>query len=203
MLTYTDVVGLSRLAYKGRSKHSTNYLLAGRKWRVVQIFNHNGFRAITASGQGVNGTTLKVLAYSGSDVELNDWNMSGNGGAFVKGTSNTEQYQVGLKLASTEKPDYVVGHSLGGGLSLYSSVTLSIRAATVNPSPIFGLKFFKYSKNYPWAINYCVGGEMLAAGRKVGITPGQIVSVPTTAGTSYHAHLLASLSGFVEPVETR
>lgn len=213
-LSYTDVMGLCRLAYVNRSEPGATYLVAGREWTVTTVYNHGPFRAILAQGKDLQNNIKRILSFSGSDMEWGDWNLRGNSGNALKGAQNTEQYQVGLTLAREVKPDYYTGHSLGGGIALYCCVLTDIRAATINPSPlfndVFGIQFNKYN-NTPWAINYCVNYEMLAAGRNtaaigafgvaVGATPGTRVTVDSKSRDPYNRHLLANLVGFTEPMK--
>ncbi|MGI8786402.1 MAG: hypothetical protein ACR2HG_01390 [Pyrinomonadaceae bacterium] len=213
-LSYQDVMGLCRLAYVNRSDAGGIYMLAGREWRVSTIYNAGPFRAILAEGKDLQNNNTRVLSFSGSDIEWGDWNHRGNFGNAMMGADNTEQYQVGLNLARQVRPTYYTGHSLGGGIALYSCVNTSIRAATINPSPlfndVFGTQYNKYN-NTPWAINYCVNYEMLAAGRNTaavgafgfaaGATPGTRVTVGSLSKDPYNRHLLANLEGFSEPVK--
>ena len=215
-LTYTDVMGLCRLAYQGRSEAGRTYLLANREWTVTRVHVQGPFRAVSVEGRDVNNNNKRILSFSGSDIEWGDWNLRGNLGAALKGSQNTEQYTNGLRLlrrqiARGRRPDYLTGHSLGGGIALYCCMMANIRTATINPSPLFNDVFgiqFNRVQNSP-AINYCVPYELLAAGRNtadiglfgvsVGSTPGRRVSVSSTGGSPLAKHYLDNLVGFSEP----
>lgn len=217
-LTYQDVMGLCRLAYgTSHSAAGVTYSLGGnRRWKVSTIYTNGPFRAILAEGRDFRNAPTRVLSFAGSDIEAGDWNHRGNLGNALMGAENTEQYKVGLGVARRVRPDYYTGHSLGGGIALYSCVNTGIRAATINPSPlfndVFGEQYNKYNDT-PLAINYCVDFEMLAAGRNtadvgafgfaIGATPGARVSVGSSAGDPYNKHLLANLTGFTEPTRVR
>lgn len=210
-LSYIDVMGLCRLAYKERGKKG-RYAFGTREWTVTDVFEEGPFRAVLAVGTDLANNTKRVLSFSGSDIEWGDWNMRGNLGNAMVGAENTQQYKSGIKYARQVNPDYYTGHSLGGGIALYCCCLTSIRAATINPSPlfndVFGTQFNRYN-NTPWALNYCVDGEMLAAGRNtasigafgfsVGATPGTRVAVSSVSRDPYNKHLLANLTGFIEP----
>ncbi len=210
-LSYNDVMGLCRLAYRDCGKQLTTYSCLGRKWTVTTIWNHNGFRAITVIGKDLIGNAVKIVSFSGTD-ELRDWNHRGNMGVALLSSEGTEQYQVGLQVAQQEKPNYFTGHSLGGGIALYCCCKMSIRTATINPSPlfnnIFGTQFNAYT-NTSWAVNYCVDYEGLAGGRNIadagifgvsiGATPGTRIPVESFGQDPLNRHLLPNLAGFTEP----
>lgn len=214
-LSYLDVIGLCRLAYKNYGKELTTYEFGGRNWRIANIHTVGSFRAITAYGRDSQNQEKKVVSFSGSD-DMGDWGMGGNLGNPLKGAENTGQYQAAIQYARSQNPDYFTGHSLGGGLALYCCVLMSTRAATINTSPIFNDVFgrqFNRDNSTAQAINYCVDFELLAAGRNtaaiglfgfaVGATPGRKVSVASTARDPYNKHLLGNLVGFIEPTVVR
>lgn len=204
-LSYQDVMGLCRLAYKNYGREETIYGFANRFWRIDDIHTVGSFRAITAYGRDSQNNEKKVVSFAGSD-DLGDW----TGANFtnpMRGAENTGQYITALQYGRSKNPDYFTGHSLGGGLALYCCVMMNIKTATINPSPlfndVFGTRFDRYNDTAQ-AINYCVNFELLAAGRNtahgiIGATPGRRVTVGSTAHNPYTKHLLGNLQGFVEP----
>jgi hypothetical protein len=140
--------------------------------------------------------------------------MGGNLGNPVVGAENTGQYRSALEYGRRQNPDYLTGHSLGGGLALYCCVLMNIRTATINTSPLFNDVFgrqFNRDNSIAQAINYCVAFEVLAAGRNtagvgafgvaVGAMPGRRVAVTSIAPVyrPVSRHLLSNLAGFIEP----
>lgn len=212
-LSYQDVMGLSRLAYKSSGKEIATYRFAGRTWRIDDINEVGSFRAITLFGKDLQNNEKKVVSFAGSD-DGGDWGMGGNLGNPVAGAENTSQYIAALQYGRTQKPDYFTGHSLGGGLALYCCVLLNTKTATINTSPLFNDIFgtqFNRSNSTAQAINYCVNFEILAAGRNtagvgafgaaVGATPGRRITVNSNSSAfrPVSRHLLSNLQGFVEP----
>lgn len=210
-LTYQNVIGLCRLAYADCSPHGEGkYWRIGRNvWYLQKIYAYDSFRAIVVTGKDSMNNNIKIVAYAGSD-DRGDWGLSGNAGDFFFGAKNTLQYNQGLEIAKREKPNYLVGHSLGGGIALYSSLLTSIRAATINPAPVIDHGPVKLNQwdSYPWAINYCVNYEILAGGRALfssSESPGKRVSVTSCADplSPIAKHLLNYLEGYVDPVEKK
>lgn len=211
-LTYTDVMGLCRLAYsdKSKGKDNTTFRIGLNQWKILRPYEKEGFHAILATGKGTNNNPVRVLAFAGSDLEANDWGTDGNAGTGLKGSENTMQYQHGYNLASSIKPDYLLGHSLGGGIANYCSLKLHIRAATINPAPV--IAYYKLNEDISetyesaWSINYCVDYEGLAPIRNVysGI-PGERVTVLSTTGplSPVAKHKLPYLYGFIDPIEKK
>lgn len=209
-LSYVDVMGLCRLAYKSSGRELAAYEFGGRNWRIIDIKEQGSFRAITAQGRDLQNNQKTIVSFAGSD-DGGDWT-----GANLQnplfGAENTGQYQLALQYGRAQRPDYFTGHSLGGGLALYSCVLTNTRTATINPSPlfndIFGIQFNRYNSTAQ-AINYCVDFEILAAGRNtasvgafgvaVGATPGRRVRVASSGGSPVAKHLLNNLQGFIEP----
>lgn len=210
-LSYLDVIGLCRIAYKNYGRDKTTYDVGGRRWRIADVHSVGSFRAITAYGRDLQNNEKKIVSFAGSD-DAGDWGMGGNLGNPVKGAENTQQYVTALQYGRSQNPDYFTGHSLGGGLALYCCVLMNINTATINTSPIFndvfGRQFNRDNSTAP-AINYCVDFELLAAGRNtaaigafgfaVGATPGRRVTVGSSSRDPLNRHLLGNLTGFVEP----
>lgn len=210
-LTYTNVMGLCALAYKDYSPNGSGktYRVGHSNWQITSIDNLGGFRSVTVVGKDINNNFVKIVVFSGSD-DLKDWGLKGNAGDALLGAKNTKQYNHGVWVAENEKPNYVLGHSLGGGIALYSSLKLSIRAVTINPAPVIDYGIFKINSwdDYPWAINYCVNYEMLAAGRGIFSSkesPGKRISVETSADplSPVARHKLPYLAGFIAPIEKK
>lgn len=212
-LSYLDVIGLCRLAYKASGTQLTTYEFGGRRWRIAEIYEIGSFRAITLFGRDQQNQEKKIVSFAGSD-DRGDWGMGANLGNPVVGAENTAQYRHALEYGRRQNPDYFTGHSLGGGLALYCCVLMGIKTATINTSPLFNDIFgrqFDRDNATAQAINYCVAYELLAAGRNIagvgavrgtiGATPGRRVTVSSTMPRyrPISRHLLANLAGFIEP----
>lgn len=212
-LTYTMVMGLCRLAYSDSSPNGQGktFRIGLSNWTITCIDNQGGFRSITAKGLDINKKSVKVVSFSGSDMEWNDWLWDGNFGTGIKGAEYTQQYQCGLHVAQREKPDYLLGHSLGGGISNYCSLLTGIRSITINPAPVIAYFGFNTKINtddkYGKALNYCVDYEGLSGIRNAYFDgmPGKRVSVESATGplSPVAKHKLSYLYGFIEPIEKR
>ncbi len=183
-LNYLDVITLCALAYKDTGAK------AGTKWKgshpdniwnVIAVEEHsNGFRAIYASGYA------NVLAFSGTDfTSINDW--KSNLKQHFSGPKSSPQYKTALTVAKVYKQqlDFVVGHSLGGGLASWVALNFCIPAATINSASLkikskdLGSSF---KPNQVYITHYVVPGEILDVVDAIdfGVTKkiGKVVHVP-------------------------
>jgi hypothetical protein len=92
---------------------------------------------------------------------------------------------------------YLTGHSLGGGLAAYSSVSTGLSASTVNPAPLMGMATIGSLGANNQITNYIGGsgggfsGEIVSS--SPGRNPGRDVYVPAT-GNFFTRHLLAHVN---------
>ena len=196
-LDYEEVQGLCWLAYKGCGTEGLYQLSNGSQWKVTEVIEVGGFRAVLVTG---NGKT--VLSFAGTDMpEIEDWLNN-----FMQGvTGASPYYALALALASSRPADVLVGHSLGGGLASYCAVYCGKYAATINPAPlnINLVSAIPIAMRNNLVINYEAIGQALHFLDLVALNMmkvGRINWVASNGSNMIAKHLLDHLVGFTQPV---
>lgn len=117
------------------------------------------------------------------------------------------QYHQALLLASQAQRRvprlHLAGHSLGGGLAAFCSVSLHIPTGTVNPAPLMGAMTLDSLRGNGQIINYIArGGEFVSS--SPGRNPGRDIYVESTGGTFgfFTDHMLSNVAPSV-PLPTK
>lgn len=197
-LDYTEVLGLTWLAYKGNSS-TGSYAIGQNSWHVDHIEEKGSFRAIIASGK------TKVLSLAGTD-DAGDWVDNASQGL----TGLSWQYAKARRLANAHGVHVVVGHSLGGGMATYCGVFAGKKVATVNPASLNRNLFslIGQMKNSDLVINYVATGEILdtvqlTVGWVAGNRVGKIIRVGSNAAwyDLVGKHGVSNMEGFIQPTK--
>ncbi len=198
-LKYAEVMGLTWLAYRGNGTVGKyNFPNAGRNWLIKEVYEYGSFRAIRTE---LEGDGKKVLSFAGTD-DGGDWGDN----VAQEILSFSTQYDTASLLTAENRPDVVVGHSLGGGLAAYSGVYQKIPAATINAAPLHlrsrVVSFFSGNHSI---INFVVPGEVLDLYDAQSIQSnkvGKIIYVSSNAGLNpVDRHSIGNLVGFAQPVK--
>lgn len=135
-LKFSETKGACHLAYDAKDKQSYTFP-DGKKWKVAELIEHfgTGFRAIILQPETAGHKT--ILAFAGTDFSsltdiLTDLSQAFGG--------LPPQYWLAVSTARRAKGQYgnlvLTGHSLGGGLAMYASLTTKTPATTINPAPL-------------------------------------------------------------------
>jgi hypothetical protein len=172
--------GCSELAYEGVEGERYSFP-DGSAWSIADDQSHwsTGFKGIEIAPEGNNN--LVVLAFAGTDslldvaVDL----------AQATGAALPPQYTQALEWArslfGTHGSKLVLaGHSLGGGMAAYCSVTLGCPACTVNPAPLVAGMSFASLRSNQQITNYIASNEFVSS--SPGRNPGTDVVMPSSGG---------------------
>jgi hypothetical protein len=171
--------GVCELAYEGEENERYTFP-DGSTWQINDAQSHwsTGFKGIEIAPQGRND--LVVLAFAGTDSLLDvivDLSQATGGlpPQYVQAIIWARQLHGvhGSKLV-------LAGHSLGGGLAAYCSVSTRIPACTVNPAPLVGGLSPAALRSNPQITNYIASAEFVSS--SPGRNPGTDVVVASNGG---------------------
>jgi len=195
-LNFADTKGTCHLAYdaeRGQRYRFPDSVV----WSVLEHhINHgSGFKAILVQPEG-GAKDVTVLSFAGTDSVLDVLHdavqaLGGPSGQYFEALAWARQYKDRYGNL------YLTGHSLGGGLAAYSSVSTGLSASTVNPAPLVGMATLGSLRANNQITNYIGGsgggisGEIVSS--SPGRNPGRDVYVPAT-GNFFTRHLLANVN---------
>lgn len=192
MLTFLETKSACELGYSGLRDESYRFA-DGSRWNIIDHRRNviTGFKAVFMSKADGNKF---ILAFAGTDSisdVITDIRQVLGGVPL--------QYSQGLNVTNEirrqvpgGKEFHLAGHSLGGGLAAYCSVSTKIPASTVNPAPLIGAASFSaLFRDNSQITNYVArGGEFVSS--SPGRNPGIDVSV-TTSGNFFTRHSLGNV----------
>ena len=189
-LTFAETKASCYLAYDAIGGESYKFSDQST-WEVIDSWatRISGFKAILLRPKVADGRF--VLAFAGTD-SVRDAIADLAQGIGVRPI----QYHQALALTVVCKDSYpnlhLTGHSLGGGLAAYSSVSTRLSASTINPAPLVGAASFSaLLRNHSQITNYIAGGREIVSSLP-GRNPGRDVAVPAE-GNVFTRHSLRNV----------
>lgn len=200
-INFGETKSTSYLAYDALRGESYRFY-DGSVWKVVQSWSTSitGFKAILIQPSNSN-RNVAVLSFAGTDSLLD----AAVDVSQVLG-SRPPQYHQALILthqcnSTFGKSLHLSGHSLGGGLAAYSSVSTRLPASTINPAPLVGgASFSALFRDNSQITNYIAGGSEFVSSSP-GRNPGTDVAVPAK-GNFFTRHSLINTAPSV-PLPTK
>ncbi len=192
MLTFLETKSACDLGY--RAVRGESYKFADNStWNIIDHRRNviTGFKAVFMAREGLN---KYVLAFAGTDSPSD---VGADIGQVLGGLPH--QYSQGLRVTHefrTQVPAgrlfHLAGHSLGGGLAAYCSVSTKIPTSTVNPAPLVGASTFSaWFRDNSQITNYvAAGGEFVSS--SPGRNPGTDVAI-TARGNFFTRHMLGNV----------
>lgn len=191
-LTVGEAKGCCHVAYDGRANERYRFP-GGDVWSVIDHWatSITGFKAVL-----LGSNTNRVLAFAGTD-SLMDAAVD----LLQVGGQTPPQYHQALalttlaRMALRGRSMHLAGHSLGGGLAAYCSVSTGLPATTINPAPLIGAATLGSLGQNAQITNYIAnGGEFVSS--SPGRNPGTDVYVPSTGGTFdfFTDHMIANVA---------
>jgi hypothetical protein len=189
-LNAADTKGTCHLAYD--AVKGERYSFPDRAvWVVLDSIGTRatGFKAILVQPRdGVKNVT--VLAFAGTDSILDglvDLQQATGG--------MPAQYHQALALTKRYQGQYanlyLTGHSLGGGLAAYSSVTTKLPASTINPAPLVGAMSLSSLGGNQQITNYVPRNREVVSSSP-GRNPGTDIPVEAS-GNYFTRHMVANV----------
>lgn len=180
-LTLEETKSVCYIAYDGVKDERCRFP-DGTTWKILQHWGtpSSGFKGIIIVPE--NRSDVYVMAFAGTDslldvgVDLNQL----TGGLPRQYTQALSWAQQGYGVAGSIF--VVAGHSLGGGLAAYCSVSLRCPAFTVNPAPLIGAASLAALGSNTQITNYVAQYEFVHW--SPGLNPGKTVVVPSTGGNA-------------------
>ena len=172
--------GVCEIAYDG--VRGERYRFSdGSVWRIRdhRATTLSGFKGIVTSQEGSSAPI--VLAFAGTDSLLDVMVDA----AQVMGQIPAQYIQAlvwAQEMFGSHRGNLVLaGHSLGGGLAAFCSVSTGASACTVNPAPLIGAMTLDSLGSNTQITNYIAGNEFVSS--SPGRNPGTDVVVPSSGGT--------------------
>ncbi len=192
MLTFTETKSLCELGYSAVRGESYRFA-DGSTWNIIDHRRNviTGFKAVFVSK---SDSGKYALSFAGTD-SVSD--VIADAGQVLGGVPH--QYHQGLIITNEMRARvpagnifHLVGHSLGGGLAAYCSVSTKIPASTVNPAPLVGASSFSaWFRDNSQITNYIAeGGEFVSS--SPGRNPGIDVAVRSN-GNFFTRHSLGNV----------
>ncbi|MFV0389275.1 MAG: hypothetical protein ACK5NT_11040 [Pyrinomonadaceae bacterium] len=187
--------GCCFVAYDGRAGERYRFS-DGTVWRVLyhKANKLSGFKAVFL--QPESGNNPGVLSFAGTDSLTDvvvDLRQVGGGLPMQYIQALTLARQMRLQYGTAI---YFAGHSLGGGLAAYSSVTLKNYTFTVNPAPLVGAAIVnpRAFRQNSQITNYIARNEFVSS--SPGRNPGKDIVVPSSGGWFgfFTDHMLANVA---------
>jgi hypothetical protein len=190
-LNFDDTKGTCHLAYDASSGESYRFA-DGTVWNVVDSWatRMTGFKAILIQpDDAAKGVT--VLSFAGTDSLLD----VAVDIAQVCGEIPAQYHQaliLTMQMKNSHGNLFLTGHSLGGGLAAYSSVSTRVSANTINPAPLVGGAGVRaLFGNNNQITNFIAGGSELVSS-SMGRNPGIDVTV-SASGNFLTRHSLSNV----------
>ena len=193
--------GVCEIAYEGVENERYRFP-DNSVWSILDDDSDTmtGFKGVITAPEG--NSEVVVLAFAGTDSLLDVLVDA----AQVAGQL-PPQYMQALIWARQAHGQYgarlvLAGHSLGGGLAAYCSVSTRVPACTVNPAPLIGGMTWSSLGENPQITNYIASAEFVSS--SPGRNPGTDVVVPSSGGmlSFFTDHSLAAVAPSV-PLPTR
>ena len=191
-LTVGEAKGCSHVAYDGVSSERYRFP-SGEVWSVVDHWatSVTGFKAVL-----LRSDSKLVLSFAGTDSLLDAVvDLAQVGGSVPPQYHQALILTMAARRAALGRVLHLAGHSLGGGLAAYCSVSTGLSASTVNPAPLVGAATLRSLRKNAQVTNYIArGGEFVSS--SPGRNPGTDVYVPSTGGTFgfFTDHMLANVA---------
>ncbi len=180
-LTLAETKGVCCIAYDG-IKGERYRFPNGTTWKIAEHWadTSTGFKGIIVMPE--NRSDVYVMSFAGTDSPLD---VAVDLAQLAGGLP--QQYTQALSWArmgfATAGATFVLaGHSLGGGLAAYCSVSLRSPAFTVNPAPLVGAASLAALGSNPQITNYAANWEFVSS--SPGVNPGRVIIVPSTGGNT-------------------
>jgi hypothetical protein len=192
MLTFTETKSVCELGYSASQGESYRFA-DGSTWTIIKHRRNviTGFKAVFMSKAD---QSKYVLAFAGTDSVSDVLADIGQvlGGVPLQYTQGLMVTQEFRRQVPAGKAFHLAGHSLGGGLAAYCSVSTKIPASTVNPAPLVGAASFSaLFRDNSQITNYiAAGGEFVSS--SPGRNPGIDVSVQAD-GNFFTRHSLGNV----------
>ena len=189
-LNFADTKGTCHLAYDAvKGEH---YSFPDRVvWVVLDSVGTwtTGFKAILIQPRDA-GKNVTVLSFAGTDSILDglvdvDQATGGMPGQYHQALELTMRYR--SKYANL----YLTGHSLGGGLAAYCSVSTLLPASTINPAPLVGAMSLRSLGSNPQITNYIPKNKEIVSSSP-GRNPGTDIPVDAN-GNFFTRHMVANI----------
>lgn len=192
MLSFVETKSTSELAYSARK--GERYRFAdGAVWIMLDHRRNviTGFKAVY---MGKKDGSKYVLGFAGTD-SISD--ALADAKQVLGGVPLQYKQALGVTREIWNKVPagkvlHLAGHSLGGGLAAYCSVSTKLPASTVNPAPLIGAASFSaWFRDNSQITNYiAAGGEFVSS--SPGRNPGTEVQIRAT-GNFFTRHSLANV----------
>jgi hypothetical protein len=191
-LTVGEAKGCCHVAYDGVSNERYRFP-AGDIWSVVDHWatSITGFKAVL-----LRSDRHLVLSFAGTDSIMDALvDLAQVGGSVPPQYPQALALTMAARSVARGRVLQLAGHSLGGGLAAYCSVSTGLTATTVNPAPLIGAATLGSLAEYAQVTNYIAqGGEVVSS--SPGRNPGTDIYVPSTGGTFgfFTDHMLANVA---------
>mgnify|MGYP001236544641 CR=1 FL=1 len=192
-LTLAETKGVCSIAYDG-VKDDRYRFPDGTTWKVAQHWGttSTGFKAVIAMPE--SRSDVYVMSFAGTD-DLQDLITDGQQLVGMLPAQYTQALNWARNGFSAAGSIFVLaGHSLGGGLATYCSVSLKSPAFTVNPAPLVGAASRAALGSNSQITNYVADWELVH--RSPGRNPGVTIVVPSTRHCSSYRSFAGQCCSF-------
>jgi len=179
-LNFADTKGTCHLAYDAEKGERYKFP-DGVIWKVIDSVSSwgCGYKSILIQPESKD-KNVTVLAFAVTDSVL-DWKTDLDQALGEMPLQYILSVQVTVKHQKEYGSLFLTGHSLGGGLAAFSSVSTKIPANTINPAPLVG-KIAKEDSNENSQITNYIAGDWEVVSSLPGRNPGKKVHVSGKGG---------------------